>query len=92
VTVEYVDPADVGSTVGSDQGLKRVAVTAIDPQGRSSVVTAIRSSSSTYDHAPASPETYVSWVGVTLQVGPREQARVSAGANPLNCIPTTAGG
>lgn len=91
VTVQYVSPTDVETTVGANQGLKRITVTVTDPQNRSTQVTAVRGSSSTYDYTPGSSTTYVNWVGVALQVGPGEQARIFQGANPLNAVPARGG-
>jgi len=91
VTVAWADPADVETTSVSDQGLKRITVTVTDAQGRSAMITALRGSDSSYDYEPGSSTTYVSWVGVTLKVGPADQARMTSGANPLNCVPSLGG-
>lgn len=91
VTVQYVDPDDVSSVVGSDQGMKLITITLKDPAGRLSSSTALRGNSSTYDFSPAVSTSYVNWVGVTVQVGFAEQSRVSAGANPLNSVPIAVG-
>ena len=91
VTVQYVSPSDVGTVVGANQGLKRITVTVTDPQNRQTQITAVRGSSSAYDYTPGSSTTYVNWVGVTLQVGPGEQARIFQGANPLNAVPARGG-
>ena len=91
VSVEYVSPTNVETTVGADQGLKRITVTVMDPQNRSTQITAVRGSSSAYDYTPGSSTTYVNWVGVTLEVGPNEQARILQGANPLNAVPARGG-
>ncbi|MDP6543714.1 MAG: hypothetical protein QGH60_06945 [Phycisphaerae bacterium] len=90
-TVQWVDPSNVSSVVGSDAGLKRIIVTVTDPQGRITTVTGIRGSSSAYDYDPSNSTTYVNWVGVTLQVGSDDNVRMFSGVNPLNCVPTPGG-
>jgi len=87
VIVQYVDPNNLTSVVGSDQGVKRITVTVTDPGNRQSVLTALRSSYGVYDHAPAADTTYVSWVGLELQIGKDENTRVITGANPVNRVP-----
>lgn len=91
VTVQWVDPSNVATVVGVDAGLKRITVTVIDPQGRTTTATGLRGSSSTYDYDPSSSTTYVNWVGVTLQVGSDDNVRMFSGVNPLNCVPTPGG-
>ena len=88
VTVEYVAPDAPDNTVGSDQGLKRVTVTVTDPQGRQITAGALRSRYGIYDYAPSEETTYVSSVGVELQVGSDAAARVVSGAHPLNRVTT----
>jgi len=87
VTVRYVDPDNLTTVVGSDQGLKRITVTVTDPRGRESVLTALRSSHGVYDHPPAADTTYVSWIGLELQIGDDKETRVITGANPANRVP-----
>ena len=87
VTVQYVAPDNLTTVVGSDQGVKRITVTVTDPRGRESVLTALRSSYGVYDHPPAADTTYVSWVGLELQIGDDKETRVIAGANPVNRVP-----
>lgn len=87
VVVEYVDPADPTRTVGDDRGLKRITVTATDPQGRRSELVAMRGRASAYDRPLTGGGAVVRWVGVELQIGQAAQARVTSGANPLNEAP-----
>jgi len=85
-SVQYVNPNDPDQTVGQDAGLKRVTVTVTDPQGRRSVHTALRSSYGLYEQRPAQATTYVTWVGLDLQIGPDTGGRVSTGASVLNRV------
>jgi Tfp pilus assembly protein PilV len=85
--VQYVDPDDLTTVVSSDQGVKRITVTVTDPQGRQFALSAIRSSNGVYDHPPTTDTTYVSWVGLELQIGDDEETRVITGANPANRVP-----
>jgi len=88
VTVENVDPATLAPAGATDTGLKRITVTVTDPQGRTTPMTALRSSAGTYDQpAPASPTTYVAWVGVTLQIGSDSSARILSGTYTPSLVP-----
>ena len=87
VKVTYVDPDNMENTQGRDTGLKRISVTATDPQGRQTTVTALRSSFGLYAHPTTHETTYLSWIGVELQVGKEESGRVVSAAHPLNRIP-----
>lgn len=89
VTVQYVRPDDPTHTTGSDQGLKRVTVTATSPAGKTSTLVALRSEGSIYDQQPESETTYVSAVGVEIQLGISEATRVSSGTSILNPIPAS---
>jgi len=87
VVVEYVRMADPTRTTSSDEGLKRITVTAISPEGKPTVLQALRSEKSIYDQQPKTETTYVSWVGVELQIGSTDAARVASGTNLLNLLP-----
>jgi len=87
VVVQYVDPDDLTTVVANDQKVKRITVTVTDPQGRRFVLSAIRSSFGAYDHPPSVDTTYVSWVGLELQIGDDRETRVVIGANPVNRVP-----
>lgn len=89
VTVEYVRLSDPRQTTGSDEGLKRITVTATNPTGQKSVLVALRSEGSLYDQQPETTTTYVSAVGVELQLGSSESTRVSSGTNILNPLPAS---
>jgi hypothetical protein len=91
VSVQWVDPNNVSTVVAAESGLKRIIVTVTDPQGRQTAATCLRGASSAYDYEPSSSTTYVNWVGVTLQIGPDDNARIYSGVNPLNGIPTPEG-
>lgn len=87
VTVEYADPDNPTATVADDRGLKRITVTVTAPRGEQTTLTAMRSNVSGYDRQPAEQTTYVSWVGVELQIGSNAEARVHSGVNLLNQLP-----
>ncbi len=89
VTVEYLNPDTMAVSGTTDTGLKRITVTVSDPCGIQMAVVALRASNGTYDPAPPpSPFNRLGWVGVDLQIGPDTRAKVSAGANLLNVVPT----
>jgi len=87
VQVHYVDPANPGTQVGSDAGLKRVIVTVVSPAGKTTTLTGLRSSNSQYERQPPTRTTYSSWVDVTVQVGSDAGAESVAGANLINRVP-----
>ena len=89
MTVQYVRTDDPTHTTGSDQGLKRVTVTATSPAGKTSTLVALRSEGSIYDQQPESETTYVSAVGVEIQLGISEATRVSSGTSILNPVPAS---
>ena len=87
VAVVYVSPDDLDTPVGTDTGLKRITVTVTDPQGRKTAVSALRSRAGVYDHPPAVETTYLSSVGVEIQIGQDADVRVVSAANLLNRVP-----
>ena len=87
IIVEYVTTADPSVVAESDQGIKRITVTATAPSGRPTSLVALRSSTSIYDRMPSVQRTYVSWVGAQLQIGDNAVGRVTTGVNLLNRIP-----
>jgi len=87
VKVEYVTAADPTARAGSDQGLKRITVTVTDPGGRKTVLQALRAAGSIYDQQPPTQTTYISAVGVEIQIGPSPDSRVAGGVNLLNLVP-----
>jgi MSHA pilin protein MshD len=91
VVVRYVDPEDPDVVVRTDAGLKRIEVTAKDPQGRTMTLTALRSHYGAYDLEPTTPTECVTWVGVRLQVGSDPGGQVVGGGRPLNLIPAEGG-
>ncbi len=84
--VQYVDPDDVSTPSGTNQGLKRITVTVTDPKGVQTTLYALRSNNSVYDLRGEAETTYLAWVGTQLQIGSDQQGRVVAGANILNQI------
>jgi type II secretory pathway pseudopilin PulG len=84
--VAYLNPSTMAIS-GTDLGLKQVTVTVTDPIGATTTLVALRSSTGCFDQAPASSTTYVSWVGVQLQVGSAPTTTVYSGAS-IPCVPT----
>ena len=87
VTVEWVDPVNIATTVNADKGLKRVTVTVTGPGGRRATLVALRSQYGAFDRQPRVRSTYVSSVGVTLQAGADPSGRIVRAVNPLNQPP-----
>jgi type II secretory pathway pseudopilin PulG len=87
VNVDWVDPADPSTKVNSDQGLKRIIVTVTSPRKRVTTLTALRSNHSPYDNQPSGVVTYVSWAGVTIQVGNDPAATAVASTPIVNQVP-----
>jgi len=87
VTVAYANPNNPTATVGNDRGLKLITVTVTSSAGEQSTLTALRSNVSTYDQSVEAETTFVSWVGVELQLGGDADARVRTGVNLLNQLP-----
>lgn len=70
VKVEYVSPtAPNGSAVGDDQGVKRITVTVTDPRGAKTTLVGLRSADGAFEQEVDATKTYVSWVGLDLQIG-----------------------
>lgn len=84
--VQYVDPDNVTTPSGTDQGIKRITVTVTDPRGVQTSLYALRANNSVYDVHGDAETTYVTWVGAQLQIGSDPQGRLVAGANILNQI------
>ena len=85
VSVAYVAPSSLNPS-GSDEGLKRITVTVTDPRGAVTSLVALRSDGGAYDQESTSGSTYVTWIGVELQVGTDNRARIASGANVLNLV------
>ncbi len=49
-------------------------------------MTSVRSNTGVYDHASSEEKTYLSWVGVDLQISEDTSGRVITGVNPLNLV------
>ncbi len=88
VVVAYVSPTAVsGSTVGSDQGIKRITVTVTSPRGVITTLVALRSAYSGYEHTQIPQVTYVSSAGISLQVGTDTTTSSKASADTSNQVP-----
>ena len=87
VKVNFVDPSNPSTQVGSDAGLKCIAVTVISPMGKSTILTGLRSSQSAYERQPTTQTTYTSWADITVQVSSDAATKCIAGANLINQVP-----
>jgi type II secretory pathway pseudopilin PulG len=87
VTVVWVDPNNPSSVQASDLGVKRITVTVTDPKGRKTKLVSLRSSMGAYEKRPATNTTYVSWVGISLQVGTNPAAKADGAITVLGQIP-----
>ena len=89
VSVDLVRRSSPTTVAGSDEGLKRIVVTAVSPDGKPTRLSALRGEASICDRLPDSQTTYVSWIGVELQIGPDASTRVVSGTNVLNLVPAS---
>ena len=70
VTVTYADPVTLASTgTTSDTGLKFITVTATGPGGEVTTLQGLRSRHGAGEQPPQVDTTYVTWVGVELEIG-----------------------
>lgn len=83
VSVTWVDPTNPATAVGSDQGLKKITVSVVSPQGRTTTVTALRASGGLGEQKPVATTNFVTWAGVDLTVG-ASGTRLSGGTNLAN--------
>ena len=86
VIVDWVDPNNPTTVVGSDQGLKKVTVTVTSPTGLQTTLVALRSSVGVMEQVPLTscPVDYLTWADCELQVGSNSDATVSGGVNLVN--------
>lgn len=87
VTVVWVDPNDPSSVQATESGMKRVTVSVTDPRGRVTTLVSLRGANGAYEKKPSTTTTYVSWVGVTLQLGTNSAAKADGGVTTLGQIP-----
>jgi MSHA pilin protein MshD len=87
VTVRLADPNNLSSQPGSDLGLKAITVTVVSPAGKSTTLTALRSTNSIYERQAQAQTTYTSWVDIAVQVGSDTQAKSIVGVNLINEVP-----
>ncbi|WP_164102071.1 PulJ/GspJ family protein [Candidatus Laterigemmans baculatus] len=69
VSVVYVRRSAPDQTVSSSEGLKRITVTVTDPEGRTTLLTALRSAWGMLQQSPDIETTVQSFVASELQVG-----------------------
>lgn len=81
VTVNWVDPNNLSTVVGSDQGLKKITVTAVDSSGRATEAVALRSNVGAMEQATSNscPITYVTWADCRLQIGANSGSEAAGG-------------
>ena len=87
--MQYVLPTDLNSTSATDEGVKLITVTVVDPFGNTSSMAAIRSDTGLADQAPSVETTFVTWAGVEIQLGTESGDRVVSGTNILNKVPVS---
>jgi len=85
VTVQYCNNIDL-STVGTDQGLKKIRVLVTDPNGATTSLYTLRSSYTPRETEPDVYTTYVGSVTIELQAG-SSGSRIVSAATPLNLVP-----
>jgi MSHA pilin protein MshD len=83
VKVEYVSTSDASTVSATATGLKRIRVTVTTPGGKSYTVTGYRAAGGAYEQTPASTTNYLTFTGVSAQVGDRGKT-INDGAHPLN--------
>ncbi len=69
VTIALVDPDDPTTVSGTDEGLKRITVTATSPQGQQTTLVALRSRLGMLEQAPSFDTTFVTGIGSSLKIG-----------------------
>lgn len=84
VSVTLVNPGTLNASSPSDLGLRKIEVTVEDPQGNSTVLSALRSRYGVGEKAPVQDTTFVTWVGVDLQTGGNASNRLGLGASLAN--------
>ncbi len=88
--VTPVDPQTLAPIVG-ESGVRLIEVTVTSPTGRSTTLKALRCDYSALEQAPTLDSSYVSWVGLEIQLDPEEKALVTGGINVLNHRPPPSG-
>jgi type II secretory pathway pseudopilin PulG len=83
VRVEYASLTDPSTASITDTGLKRIRVTVTAPGGMSYTMLAMRSSNGLYEQMPAASTNYLTWGGVSAQIGNKGKT-IYGGAHPLN--------
>jgi len=84
--VSAADPSEIGTPL-PETGLKHITVTVTDPWGSETTLASMKSRDGVTDAIPSSSLSYTSWVGIELQVGEDESARLSSGTALLNYAP-----
>ena len=84
VSVEYVQPDNPNQIASDDTGLVRITVTATSPTGVATTLQALRGDQSMFDQPPAADTTFVTWVGIEMQIGTDSARRLTTGTHVLN--------
>ncbi|MBC8350684.1 MAG: hypothetical protein H8E66_01775 [Planctomycetes bacterium] len=86
VTADWVNKNDPHAIIGTDQGLKRITVSATSPSGALTTLIALRSSAGVMEQEPvgSGEVTYLTWADCKLQIGDSSDVGVSGGVNIIN--------
>lgn len=84
VAVHYVSLAALDNPIFTDEGCKRITVTVTDDQGKETQFVSLRSANGAFDLTPEASDTVVTWVGVELQIGDEDAARLGSAFVRLN--------
>jgi prepilin-type N-terminal cleavage/methylation domain-containing protein len=86
VKVDHADLAAPQNNVNTLTGLKRIRVSATSPTGTAVEMYGLRTAKGAYEQSVTKDTTYLTWAGVSAQVGERGKP-MHGGAHPLNLKP-----
>ena len=87
VKVVWADPNNPNAVLFTPTGLKKITVTATSLAGNPVTLTGLRAASSPYEKKLKTAATFVSWAGMTIQVGPDANAKTSSSVHLMNQVP-----
>jgi MSHA pilin protein MshD len=86
VSVSYVVTSTLSTTSSTSTGLKKITVTVTDPNNKTTVLTALRASSSGLDQAPTADTVALAAVKASLQVGSDASSAIASEGDVLNRV------